>query len=162
MPDAPDCDAVSLSCALGPETPRHFPEKQDMPETAPATTDLKALARLVLARDTRRDAGRDSLSRNLDTDEGPKRQAVRALLTEESPTLPEANQLLAPLFQPLSPVDGEPGFDQPCDTRRGRVEERPDGFLHFCLVCGRWGAFGYGVSLRRGRLGHWYCAAHRP
>jgi hypothetical protein len=29
-----------------------------------------------------------------------------------------------------------------------------------CAVCV--GAYGYGVNLRAGRLGHWYCAAHRP
>src|SRR6516165_10428715 len=54
-------------------------------------------------------------------------------------------------------------FEQPCLTRRGRIEERPDGvFLHFCVECGRWGAFGYGASVREGRLGRWYCAEHRP
>jgi hypothetical protein len=53
-------------------------------------------------------------------------------------------------------------FDDPCLTRRGHTEERPDGFLHFSVKCGRWGAFGYGVDLRKGRLGQWYCAAHRP
>jgi hypothetical protein len=35
-------------------------------------------------------------------------------------------------------------------------------FLHPCQVCGEWGSFGYGVSLRAGRLGQWYCFAHRP
>jgi len=29
-------------------------------------------------------------------------------------------------------------------------------------VTGAFGAFGYGVSLRAGRLGRWYCAEHRP
>ena len=53
-------------------------------------------------------------------------------------------------------------FEQPCLTRRGRIEEQPDAFLHFCCECGRWGANGYGVDLRKGRLGQWYCAAHRP
>ena len=24
-------------------------------------------------------------------------------------------------------------FDQPCLTRSGHTEERPDGFLHFCI-----------------------------
>jgi hypothetical protein len=43
------------------------------------------------------------------------------------------------------------------------VEERPDRtFLHFCHECGRWGSYGYGVVLRTGKLGRWYCAAHRP
>lgn len=34
-------------------------------------------------------------------------------------------------------------------------------FLHHCH-CGAWGAFGFGVSLKDGKLGAWYCAAHRP
>jgi hypothetical protein len=54
-------------------------------------------------------------------------------------------------------------FDSRGGARRGQVDERPDGlFLHFCEECGAWGAFGYGVSLRTGKLGRWYCAAHRP
>ena len=61
-----------------------------------------------------------------------------------------------------SPAIGEPSLDEPCAERRGRVEERDGQFLHFCVTCGAWGAFGYGVSLRAGRLGRWYCAAHRP
>jgi len=42
------------------------------------------------------------------------------------------------------------------------VQELDGAFLHFCTVCGRFGAFGYGVHLGSGKLGHWYCAAHRP
>jgi hypothetical protein len=34
-------------------------------------------------------------------------------------------------------------------------------FEHFCH-CGKWGNFGYGVSLRNGREGNWYCFEHRP
>jgi hypothetical protein len=37
-----------------------------------------------------------------------------------------------------------------------------DLYLHFCVKCSAWGAFGYGVNFRLGRLGRWYCAAHRP
>jgi hypothetical protein len=46
---------VSLSRPLARETPRHPPSCRDAGETVPETQDLKALARLVLARDTRRD-----------------------------------------------------------------------------------------------------------
>jgi hypothetical protein len=60
------------------------------------------------------------------------------------------------------PASGEPRYEMPCAARRGRVEEREGVFLHFCAQCGAWGAFGYGVSLRSGRLGRWYCAEHRP
>jgi hypothetical protein len=62
----------------------------------------------------------------------------------------------------LDTLSRDSPLDEPCLTRRGHTEERPDGFLHFCVECGRWGAFGYGVDLRKGRLGQWYCAAHRP
>jgi hypothetical protein len=71
-------------------------------------------------------------------------------------------ELLAPLFAPMSPADGEPSFGKPYATRCGRVEERDGLVLHFCVECGAWGAFGYGVKLRAGELGRWYCAAHRP
>ena len=30
----------------------------------------------------------------------------------------------------------EPPFEQPCVARRGRIEKRPDVFLHFCVECG--------------------------
>jgi hypothetical protein len=35
-------------------------------------------------------------------------------------------------------------------------------FLHFCCRCGRFGAFGYGVRLRTGQPGRWFCGEHRP
>jgi hypothetical protein len=44
------------------------------------------------------------------------------------------------------------------------AESRPEPrrpFEHYCH-CGRWGAFGYGVSLRNDRPGEWFCADHRP
>lgn len=35
--------------------------------------------------------------------------------------------------------------------------------IHTCEKCGVANApFGYNVSLRRGRLGEWYCREHRP
>jgi hypothetical protein len=86
------------------------------------------------------------------------------LRAEKGGAAPEA-ELVAPSawFQRIaSPAIGEPSLDEPCAERRGRVEERDGQFLHFCVTCGAWGAFGYGVSLRAGRLGRWYCAAHRP
>jgi hypothetical protein len=33
-------------------------------------------------------------------------------------------------------------------------------FLHYCH-CGKWGSFGYGVSLLKGQEGVWYCEEHR-
>lgn len=54
----------------------------------------------------------------------------------------------------------EPPFDQPCPERRGLIERRQGGFLHFCIECGCWGSFGFGVTAER--AGRWYCAEHRP
>jgi hypothetical protein len=71
-------------------------------------------------------------------------------------------ELLAPLFKPVSPPDDEPAYSEPCIARRGRVGSRGGLFLHFCVECGAWGAFGYDVNFRTDQLGHWYCAAHRP
>jgi hypothetical protein len=57
-------------------------------------------------------------------------------------------------------VVGEPSFDLPCAPRRGRTIRRGDLFLHFCLICGAWGAFGYGILGTS--VGRWYCREHRP
>jgi hypothetical protein len=67
----------------------------------------------------------------------------------------------APWFErSASPASGEPPFDKPCVPRRGRVERQGRLFLHFCVECGAWGAFGYGVT--KDRPGRWYCREHRP
>jgi hypothetical protein len=99
---------------------------------------------------------------------GPKRaEPVVKLLAEHKAALLEALMTYAAstsswFRRAIPAADGEPGLEQPCAARRGRVQELDRAFLHFCLVCGAFGAFGYGVSLRAGRLGRWYCAAHRP
>ncbi len=102
---------------------------------------------------------------------GPKHaEPVVRLLAEHKAevlaALADTAELLAPspwFERTISPVEGEPGIEQPCVSRRGRVESWPGRMLlHFCAVCGAWGAFGYGVNLRTGRLGRWYCVAHRP
>ena len=68
-----------------------------------------------------------------------------------------------PLFGRVTqPAEGEPGLEQPCAARRGQTQEVEGAFLHFCVECGAFGAFGYGVSLGAGRLGRWYCREHRP
>jgi hypothetical protein len=75
------------------------------------------------------------------------------------------NKLLAPTLlseRGEQPAEGEPGLEQRWAARRGRIQELEGAFLHFCVECGAFGAFGYGVSLRAGRLGRWYCAEHRP
>ena len=65
-------------------------------------------------------------------------------------------------FARVMDANGEPGLEQPCATRRGRVQELDHTFLHFCVHCGRFASFGYGVHLSAGRLGRWYCGEHRP
>jgi hypothetical protein len=60
------------------------------------------------------------------------------------------------------PAPTEPGFSEPWPPRRGRIESQGTTLLHFCSVCGAWGSYGFGVNLRKGRMGRWFCAAHRP
>ena len=92
---------------------------------------------------------------------GPKRAEPMVKLLAEHKA-----EVLAALAMPGAvalPYDDEPGSEHLCVARRGLVEVRANGlFLHYCVVCGRWGGFGCGVNLRGGRPGRWYCAAHRP
>jgi hypothetical protein len=67
MTDAPSLAAASVSLPLWVETPRHLYLRRDGPETTSETVDLKALARVVLARDTRRDSNRDRTSPGTET-----------------------------------------------------------------------------------------------
>jgi hypothetical protein len=68
-----------------------------------------------------------------------------------------------PGFARVAPsAEGEPGLQEPCAARRGRMLHLDRAFLHFCCRCGRFAPFGYGVRLRAGRLGQWYCGEHRP
>lgn len=53
--------------------------------------------------------------------------------------------------------------DEPDPSRVGLVQFEPGKpFLHYCMVCGAWGAWGFDVFLLKGRTGRWYCSAHRP
>jgi hypothetical protein len=52
--------------------------------------------------------------------------------------------------------------EAPDPARAGRAEVLPNGtYLHYCGVCGRLAAWGFGVALDRGRDGTWYCFKHR-
>jgi hypothetical protein len=76
---------------------------------------------------------------------------------------PPGSDLIAPgpwFERSAPPASGEPPFDEPCVSRRGRVEREGGLFLHFCITCGAWGAFGYGVT--GDRPGRWYCREHQP
>ncbi len=68
---------------------------------------------------------------------------------------------LAPLV-PGPAVASASSSDEPNAARRGQVSEIDGRLEHFCVECGRLAPFGYGVRLRMGQLGRWYCAAHRP
>jgi hypothetical protein len=63
--------SVSVSRPLASETPRHLPSSRDGTETPAETTDLKALAFLVLARDTQQDSNGDRVSRGTRATETP-------------------------------------------------------------------------------------------
>jgi len=89
-----------------------------------------------------------------------KAEVMAALAT----TAHEAKLLTpSPQFERVAVLaEDEPRLEMPCAGRRGRVQELDRAFLHFCCRCGRFAAFGYGVHLRGGHLGRWYCGAHRP
>jgi hypothetical protein len=105
---------------------------------------------------------------------GPKRlePMVKLLAEHKAEVLAALGNTTVHETGPLAPApwfdrrvrvaDAEPGLQMPCGARRGRIQELEGTFLHFCVECGAFGAFGYGVSLRAGRLGRWYCAEHRP
>jgi hypothetical protein len=60
----------------------------------------------------------------------------------------------------VSPKLTKAPFDKACPERRGRVERVGSVFLHFCVICGAWGSFGFGVT--GDRVGLWYCGKHQP
>jgi hypothetical protein len=81
---------------------------------------------------------------------------------------PTEKSTAAPVIAPrkwvervTSPAPNEPRFSEPWLARRGRIEWQENILLHFCFVCGAWGSYGYGVDLREGRSGQWFCANHR-
>ena len=180
MPDAPAPATVRLSRLPGSETLRRAPCRRDDAETNRETLCLKALARLVIARDSQRDTERDTLSRSvLQTERTPETAstgktaaAARREIDEERehdggvPTIGSRTEeidqgqsatVIAPLpfaESALIPDLAEPGVDEPCEARRGVVEWRGPAFVHFCSGCGRWGA--YGIS------GRWFCRLHLP
>jgi len=86
------------------------------------------------------------------------------VLAALAPTTNEVGLLAPPqLFGRVTqPAEGEPGLEQPCAARRGRVQELEGAFLHFCVECGRFAPYGYSARLRAGQLGRWYCREHRP
>ena len=45
-------------------------------------------------------------------------------------------------------------FDRKVDQPHFDADEH---FIHPCCICGEHANFGFGVSLRNGKLGKWYC-----
>ena len=95
---------------------------------------------------------------------GPKlAEPVVKLLAEHKLEVQAALALRPGCLRVVPSAAGEPGLEQPCAARRGRVQVLDNGaLLHFCVSCGRFGAFGYGVRLRARHPGRWYCGEHRP
>jgi hypothetical protein len=93
-------------------------------------------------------------------------QLARADKSEATPKAQPSQaepKLLAPVswYEHLVPPRLlEIPYDRPSPERRGRVERSGPAFLHFCVICGAWGSFGYGVT--RKQSGLWYCGEHRP
>jgi hypothetical protein len=60
----------------------------------------------------------------------------------------------------IAPARWHAPADTPSADRRGLTRREGGHFEHYCVVCGAWGAFGYGVTAAN--PGQWYCRAHRP
>ena len=73
-------------------------------------------------------------------------------ISQDNPIMKPISELLAEVKRRQAPETFAPGFVG---------YNRAGHFVHFCQ-CGVWGGFGYGVSVRTGKLGTWYCAEHNP
>ncbi len=80
MAEAPIRETVSLSQPLTRETPRQLPKWRTNSETVGETPDLKSLARLVFARDVRRDTARDRAPRDCFAGSRLPRQTISPVL----------------------------------------------------------------------------------
>jgi hypothetical protein len=150
--------AVSLSRLPGGETPRHPTFCRDGGETTAEPGGLKALARLVLARDSRRDGNRGRVSRAAGTIGTPSETPLPADPSPEVGREAATATVLAPRFG-QDPAGAEPAYDQPYPARRGAIRRPRGRFEHFCVICGAWGAVGFGVTAAT--PGRWYCLRHR-
>jgi hypothetical protein len=54
-------------------------------------------------------------------------------------------------------TNGTTGTDETA-SERGSSDDRE----RRCFVCGQPARFGFGVRIRQGEEGRWFCAAHRP
>lgn len=71
---------------------------------------------------------------------------------------PSSRTQAAPAPPPQRSPDNEPA-----PARAGLVRCEPgEPFVHYCMTCGAWGAFGIGVDILSGRTGRWFCRDHKP
>jgi hypothetical protein len=78
--------------------------------------------------------------------------AMRQRLWKRFDSLVAANSATTASLDLSPPEQRAPGF----------VGYSKDGhFVHYCH-CGKEASFGYGVSVRQGQFGKWYCREHRP
>jgi len=100
----------------------------------------------------------------LDRLRSAKQDLLRAL-SDKPDTDGHPGELAAEELKARIENDGEaaePKWSEPWPQRRGRIENRDGAFLHFCKICGTWGAFGFDVRFLAGQHGRWYCSQHRP
>jgi hypothetical protein len=87
-------------------------------------------------------------------------EELRRRKPEVMAALAGATVIAPPEFCATDPAGDEPPYDERCPMRVGLVRRPAGRFEHFCVTCGRWGAFGYDVS--REQPGRWFCLQHRP
>jgi hypothetical protein len=86
----------------------------------------------------------------------PAKGNVAPLLDGKAPAtpIPVVHRQVVP--QPSRP---DPGQVEEVKTAATKPYFDADGrFIHKCCRCGRDASFGFGVSLREGKLGTWFCA----
>jgi hypothetical protein len=121
MADATTPATVSLSRSLGSETPRHPAYRRDNAETMGETSGLKALARLVLARDRRRDIERRGVSRVPSKIETLRKTALAGVTSAKSLYSAEAEHTTIVGHEDAIPRIGIPEIpDEPVPLRDGR------------------------------------------
>jgi hypothetical protein len=87
------------------------------------------------------------------------KEIVRPVVLDERPN-PEPVGGAEKRSMVVAPAQWHASADTPSADRRGLTRREGGRFDHYCLVCGAWGAFGYGVTARN--PGQWYCQTHRP
>ncbi len=117
MAKVPISETVSLSRSPTPETPRHSLPARDGTETKAETPDLKELARLVFARNIRRDGARDGAPTEYLAVSKQHRQAVSGVSAG-----PHHKENRAEVTDPWDAEDYRTHFEE-----RGAIHEHDGG-----------------------------------